>query len=479
MNLKENEILWNKIQQFAFDEPNATITFSKKLASQQKWSASYTQRVIEEYRRFIFLCCISPNGASPSKAVDEAWHLHLTYTKSYWDAFCKNTLGKDIHHYPSTGGEKEDHKHLNWYDETLSLYESVFGEQPPADIWPRPLKQVQTAGPSWEDVQQHFFVSKNVLLIVALLLLLPLSISYVITGIASPFLLTGKQFLLFYAIFCVATLISHYLLRKDRFRRTKKMLDAWTVSEANIFQLTHSVYGKERALQTCVVDLYRRNLVSVNNDAGKIVVHNANYQAPEKEENPLVPLVLAEPDGNSVSYATISDDWYTLQSFEHPSIKQLNELTGIKEPRFQRNIAVIIALIVGFARILQGWLNNRPVVFLFLEILAMVIISVIIASYFVTFDPVKNKLKQLLHDKAGSNQLHADEVVNDYALNGQRVLSWLPETMMLGSMFMLFPPPPRPSGDSGSGDPGSSCSSGSSGSSCSGGGCGGCGGGGD
>ena len=104
MNLKENQLLWNKIQQFAFDEPNVEITFSKKLAREQKWSASYTQRVIEEYRRFIFLCCISPNGASPSKAVDEAWHLHLTYTRSYWEAFCKNTLGKDIHHYPSGGG---------------------------------------------------------------------------------------------------------------------------------------------------------------------------------------------------------------------------------------------------------------------------------------------------------------------------------------------------------------------------------------
>src|SRR5688572_22855824 len=101
MNLTQHQDLWSKIQQFAFDEPNTTITFSKKLAAQQLWSASYTQRVIEEYRRFIFLCCISPKGASPSKAVDEAWHMHLTYTRSYWEAFCKNTLGKDIHHYPS------------------------------------------------------------------------------------------------------------------------------------------------------------------------------------------------------------------------------------------------------------------------------------------------------------------------------------------------------------------------------------------
>ena len=51
MTLAENQSLWNKIQRFEFDDPKATITFSKKLADQQRWSASYTQRVIEEYRR--------------------------------------------------------------------------------------------------------------------------------------------------------------------------------------------------------------------------------------------------------------------------------------------------------------------------------------------------------------------------------------------------------------------------------------------
>lgn len=484
MNLKEHQHLWNNIQQFVLDEPNAAITFSKKLASQQKWAATYTHRVIEEYRRFIFLCCISPNGASPSKAVDEAWHLHLTYTRSYWDAFCKNTLGKDIHHNPSSGGEKEDHKHLNWYEETLGLYQSVFGEQPPVDIWPQPIKQVQTAGPSWDDVQQHFLTSKRVLLIVVLLLLLPFGINYLITGIASPFLLTGRQFLLFYSVFCAAALIAHYLLRKDRKERTKKMLDARSVNSANIFQLTHRVYGKERALQTCVVDLYRRNLVSVNDD-GKIEVHKNNYQVPEKEENPLIPALLVKAGGSSVQYKTIANDWYKQKSFEHPAIEQLALLT-IKEPWYKRNIAIVIVLIIGLARIQQGLLNNRPVGFLFLEMIAMVVIAVVISSYLSINNLVLNKLKQLLHDKAGSNQLHADEVVNDYAINGQQVLSWLPATLMLAPMFTLFPVPPVRSsggGDNSGGDGGSSC--GSSGSSCSGGsscggggGCGGCGGGG-
>ena len=130
MNIKTHQERWNKILDFQLDEPGAVTSFSKKLATGQNWSVAFTKRVIEEYRKFILLCTVSPNGASPSAIVDEAWHLHLTYTQSYWMDFCKNTLGKELHHHPSKGGSQEDDKHKDWYKETLVLYENVFGTAP-------------------------------------------------------------------------------------------------------------------------------------------------------------------------------------------------------------------------------------------------------------------------------------------------------------------------------------------------------------
>jgi uncharacterized protein (TIGR04222 family) len=484
---KEHQDLWNNIQQFAFDEPNATITFSKKLANQQKWPAAYTARVIEEYRKFMLLCCISPKGASPSKAVDEAWHLHLTYTQSYWNAFCKNTLGRDIHHYPSGGGEQEDHKHENWYDDTLKLYESVFDTSPPADIWTRTVKQ-EPAMQSMPVPPQQYHIGKELMLIVFMLLLLPFGISYFITGEASPFSLKGSQFLLFYALFAVATLIAHYLLRKDKFQGMKKKLDALPIGDITIFQLTHTVYGKERALQTSLVDLYRRELVSVD-ESGKIVVHRNKYQAPEKEENPLIPALLINADGNSLHYDTIVNDWYNKESFEHAGVEKMFRVTDQKEYRLEKWGVILIALLLGLARIMQGWYNNRPVVFLFLEIIALLVVAGIISYSFSTSGIAYKKLKALLHDKAGSKQMHTDEVVNDYSLNGPAVLDWLPATLMLGSMFAIFPTPAirRPvndnsgdnSWDSSCGSSDTSCGSGSDSSCGGGGGCGGCSGGSD
>ncbi len=131
-----NEQLWSRIESFQLDVRDADFTFSERLARENGWIHKYAKRVIEEYKKFIFLCCISETGVTPSDAVDQAWHLHLTFSKSYWIDLCKNTLGKEIHHNPTKGGQQEAQKFNDFYSNTLTLYKSEFGETPPYDIWP-------------------------------------------------------------------------------------------------------------------------------------------------------------------------------------------------------------------------------------------------------------------------------------------------------------------------------------------------------
>jgi hypothetical protein len=132
----EEITLWNNIKSFNLDEDQSSFTFSARLARENGWTADYTARVSEEYKKFIFLCCISPKGVTPSDAVDQAWHLHLTYTKSYWVDLCQNTLHKEIHHNPTKGGNSEAQKFDDYYTDSFKLYKDSFGTEPPADIWP-------------------------------------------------------------------------------------------------------------------------------------------------------------------------------------------------------------------------------------------------------------------------------------------------------------------------------------------------------
>lgn len=133
--LLRNEILWERLQGFSLDHPNAIFPFSKKLAKEENWTLEFTHKAIEEYKKFVYLCCISPNGASPSEVVDKVWHLHLIYTQNYWEVFCPKILKQNLHHHPSQGGFEEKNKHQNWFAETLENYKEIFSQEPPEDIW--------------------------------------------------------------------------------------------------------------------------------------------------------------------------------------------------------------------------------------------------------------------------------------------------------------------------------------------------------
>ena len=132
----EVQAMWVKLEGFQLDKEDAVFDFSTRLARENGWSSAYTARVIQEYKRFLLLAMHAHHPVTPSDEVDQAWHLHLVYTRSYWEDLCRDTLGRPLHHGPTRGGESEAEKFADWYDKTLQSYARLFGEQPPTDIWP-------------------------------------------------------------------------------------------------------------------------------------------------------------------------------------------------------------------------------------------------------------------------------------------------------------------------------------------------------
>ncbi len=75
--------LWLALEKFEVDAGDETLTFIQRLARENGWSISFARKVFTEYKKFIFLAIISPGQVTPSDQVDQAWHLHLSYTQSY------------------------------------------------------------------------------------------------------------------------------------------------------------------------------------------------------------------------------------------------------------------------------------------------------------------------------------------------------------------------------------------------------------
>jgi uncharacterized protein (TIGR04222 family) len=134
MNASQQE-LFDRLNAFEFDEPGTELTFGRRLARENGWSLAYARRVIEEYKRFLWLACTAGHVVTPSEQVDQAWHLHLTYTRSYWDDLCRNVLHQALHHGPTKGGTAEQEKFVDLYEQTLMSYRKMLGQEPPSDVW--------------------------------------------------------------------------------------------------------------------------------------------------------------------------------------------------------------------------------------------------------------------------------------------------------------------------------------------------------
>ncbi|MCK5916938.1 MAG: hypothetical protein KAG34_00840, partial [Cocleimonas sp.] len=128
--------LYEKLLVFPFVNEDAAFSFLDRLADENAWERPHAENVLEEYRRFIVLLVFTDHKVTPSDSVDQAWHLHMLYSHSYWSELCTKTLGKHFHHMPTEGGEEEREKFKFQYKLTLESYKNIFGEEAPSAIWP-------------------------------------------------------------------------------------------------------------------------------------------------------------------------------------------------------------------------------------------------------------------------------------------------------------------------------------------------------
>jgi hypothetical protein len=139
-------ILWQRLAAFEVSPPEAVFSFARRLARENRWSLAQAQAVFAEYRRFLYLCVVAGRPMTPSDAVDRAWHLHLTYARSYGQELCREVLGRPLPHEPPHGGPAERARSVASYRATLVAYAREFDQAPPGDIWPAPALRFRRTG---------------------------------------------------------------------------------------------------------------------------------------------------------------------------------------------------------------------------------------------------------------------------------------------------------------------------------------------
>ncbi|MGF7148364.1 hypothetical protein FHS96_001992 [Sphingomonas zeicaulis] len=197
----------------------ARMRFTDRLARENGWSRTFAAAVMTEYRRFLFLAATADHAVTPSDAVDQAWHLHLAYSRHYWNELCGQILGKPLHHGPTAGGSDEDRRYRDQYQATLDAYRTAFGDTPPREIWPPVEERFRPARFERVDRSRHWLLPRRPAQ-AALLVPLVAGCTLISTGSGGPGPSITISPFLFVMLIIVAVFIA--IRRSDRHGRRRR-----------------------------------------------------------------------------------------------------------------------------------------------------------------------------------------------------------------------------------------------------------------
>ena len=486
---RDNAELIKAVEAFEIDPGDKSLGFVDRLARENNWTRDFSERVVREYKRFCILAMTCDHPVTPSEEVDQAWHLHLTYTRSYWDRFCGQTLGKPLHHEPTQGGLTEGEKFRDWYSETLASYERLFGHAVPPDIWPSPENRFRHAGDwKWINVGRHWVVPKkriwfSVALAGCALLAITLpGCTQVISQAAQqtswlgdlavgifPFSLGGPAFLSFYLIVCLIGLAAIFILRT--MRGNEEMVEQKLASDQSLSvdELAVLSGGGARLAHVALARLFTEQRIEVKKTMWWSTKFKALGTAPQDSSLDR-DLYTAIEKGKSASQlmAVVRPHYDRIDR----KLQQLGLRAGPSDFQKFGWLALGIVLALGVLRLLQGVLAGQEVGFL----IALMVIFAIVGAImnYRSNKPTVRGVQYLDDEKlrvSQANELQRDDslLLFSVALLGTSALSGIEAMAPLKSMMATVGRQPT------SGGCGAGCS-GCGGGGCGGGGCGGCGG---
>ncbi len=486
MECSEVELaLWNRIKQFSLDDPEASFSFTHRLARDNHWSLAYADRVVTEYKKFMFLAVCCKHVVTPSDQVDQAWHLHMIYTRSYWDEFCGLVLKQPIHHGPTKGGKSETDKFVDLYELTKQSYRQKFGEAPAEDIWPSSQERFDKEDiKKWISRKDYWIIRKPKFSNLSSKDHLPMATAAAAPLLLfawSPYELDGKSFLIFYATLAVAaaslSLVLQYLLKSNGLEQWENF---WKGSSLDTNAVAYLSGGESQLLKSACCELMAAGKAKSFGHQLQLISHAATTSELSQVASAIYGKLKSEP---SINHKTIK----LTAALPIAQISSALVRAGLIESRVKRHVigwtsGLIMSgvLAVGIGRLVQAAGSGRPVGFLVLEMLVTVglMAAILFAIPFrtKTGDQVISEHKANLTSLSGQ-QPHLASDPNEVALlvglYGTSILAGTAYSSF-GSDLKNILTPEVTTSSGGSGCVTSSCSSGC-GSGC-GGGCGGCGG---
>lgn len=260
----------------------------------------------------------------------------------------------------------------------------------------------------------------------------------VIVLLSCPFIaLNYYPFLVFFSLLAGGCIIGYIILLFEKSHSVNPIVDAQFPVNASVFQIALLLYGKQRAIQTAIIDLVRRKLIVVTID-GLFVVYKERYIKAENEQNPLIAALLNEVK-TCVTYDWIYYVWYNKTTLEHPGLLQIQNLANQKEWLLKKYNLLFIPFAIGIICIFQFIANDKPVETIGWYMILYTAIIVVLLVFVNRRSMIIKRAKDLVNKQKEVSVLHGDYIVSRFALEGSNAIEHFSDGLMLIKMFNLGP----------------------------------------
>jgi uncharacterized protein (TIGR04222 family) len=341
--------LWARIDVHPVGGEEGAPALYARLQREQGWSAAQAAAALREYRRYVFLCCVEPGEMTPSRPVDAVWHTHLLFTRDYWQGFCHDALGRELHHSPALD-RTDAPRHRTQYQCTLQAYARWFGT-PPQAWWPADTAAGTRAAPPRPRLRRAARAA------VASAVLVP--VAACATQGSNPLDWQGADFLGLYLtlmpVVVIATLLWRAWLRRQATPPNR------SVGALDTSEIAYLAGGPGRALDAAVAELHRRGVLRW--DSAQAELRHTGTSARLDPPLDAVARAFREEGSSAVHHAA------ALEALTPVRLKL--EQRGLwLSPAQARRIGRLAALppaalaAFGFAKVAIGVARDKPVGFL-------------------------------------------------------------------------------------------------------------------
>ena len=366
-----NKELWDKIQQFDFDNPPSEYGFSTRLANENFWTKEFTELAILEYKKFMYLATTSEFMVSPSEIVDTVWHQHLIFTQSYQD-FCK-LIGKTIQHIPSTHNKEEFDKFKQAKERTKKFYTNIFGDQPNT-IWEY-NDMYGSLNLDKAKFKIRTFIIVGILIFMALIIPAYFLLKPIYLEIHNP------NFIIGYVGLCFLTFIGLEIYNRNKLKSIVKSFD----NNSFIYKLQpfELVYLKTQKLGNVINGtvnvLIDNKTIIINPDNSIELIKTNNTNSREELQTTTVLSELGKTFYPNLLRQLVNKPifWNTVNCMD--AFKKYFNKSKRFGNLFYLNFGVLtILLMFGFIRMTSGILRERPITQI---LIATIILTIIIIAY--------------------------------------------------------------------------------------------------